>query len=314
MMNTPEIPQKNSWYRLSRQELVLVVVTMFWGGTFLVVQTAMKYSGPLFFVGFRFGMAGLFALIVFRKHLAKITRYELMAGMCIGLVLCLGYSLQTAGLKTIESSKSAFITALYVPMVPVLQWFIIRHRPRLMSWVGIALAFIGLILLTAPPGSTGKGLAEMLTFGEGEWLTLAGAVGMALEIILISKFAGKVNASCVTTVQLLSASAFSFIGMPIMGEGIPDFNWLIVIFAVGMGMLSVNIQFAMNWAQRTVSATRATIIYAGEPIWAGIVGRIAGERLPGIALVGAALIFIGIIVSELRPSRFRRKKENKEEG
>ena len=312
MNNNTENSQGKRWYMLSKQELVLVVVTMFWGATFLVVQTAVKYSGPLFFVGFRFGMAGLFAIIVFRKQLAKLTRYELMAGLSIGLVLCLAYSLQTAGLQTIESSKSAFITALYVPMVPVLQWVILRQSPPLMRWLGIVLAFIGLILITAPKDFMGAGLAQMFSFGEGEWLTLGGALGMAMEIILISKFAGKVKAGAITAVQLLSASIFSFIAMPVMGEGIPDFNWLVVIFAVGMGVLSVNIQFAMNWAQRTVSATRATIIYAGEPIWAGIVGRIAGERLPLLAFAGGALIILGIIVSELRPSKWAKRIKNKD--
>ena len=302
------ISRNRPWYKLSKQELVLVVVTMFWGGTFLVIQTAMHYSGPLFFVGFRFGVAGLFALIVFRRQLFKITRYELMAGMCIGLFLCLGYSLQTAGLQTIESSKSAFITALYVPIVPVLQWVILRHRPPLMRWLGIILAFVGLVFITAPKGALDAGLAGLFSFGRGEWLTFAAAWVLALEIIFISKFAGKVNTGCVTAVQLLSGSVFCFMGMPVMGEGIPEFNWWIVVFAVGMGLLSVSIQFAMNWAQRTVSATRATIIYAGEPIWAGVVGRIAGERLPALAFVGAALILMGIVVSELRPSSWQRKK------
>ena len=62
----------------------------------------------------------------------------------------------------------------------------------------------------------------------------------------------------------------------------------------------------MNWAQRSVSPTRATLIYAGEPVWAGVVGRIAGERLPGLALLGGALIVLGVVVSEL-DLRWRRR-------
>ncbi|MFK3669247.1 EamA family transporter [Leifsonia aquatica] len=61
----------------------------------------------------------------------------------------------------------------------------------------------------------------------------------------------------------------------------------------------------MNWAQRSVSPTRATIIYAGEPVWAGVIGRIAGDRLPPIAIAGAGLIVAGVIVSELRPAKRR---------
>ena len=69
------------------------------------------------------------------------------------------------------------------------------------------------------------------------------------------------------------------------------------------GLASAIIQVTMNWAQRSVSPTRATVIYAGEPVWAGLVGRIAGERLPGVALLGCALIVLGVLVSEMRIRR-----------
>ena len=75
-----------------------------------------------------------------------------------------------------------------------------------------------------------------------------------------------------------------------------------------MGVASAAIQMAMNWAQRSVSPTRATLIYAGEPVWAGVVGRLAGERLPGLALLGGALIVLGVLVSELN-LRWRRRGE-----
>ena len=71
--------------------------------------------------------------------------------------------------------------------------------------------------------------------------------------------------------------------------------------ALGLGAASAVIQLAMNWAQKSVSPTRATLIYAGEPVWAGIVGRIAGERLPGLALLGGALIVLAVIISEWKP-------------
>src|SRR5690606_8605477 len=79
-----------------------------------------------------------------------------------------------------------------------------------------------------------------------------------------------------------------------------DFSWFLLCSALGLGAASAAIQVAMNWAQKSVSPTRATLIYAGEPVWAGIVGRIAGERLPAIALVGAGLIVAAVIVSELK--------------
>ena len=73
---------------------------------------------------------------------------------------------------------------------------------------------------------------------------------------------------------------------------------------IGHGTFSyLLIQLTMNWAQKSVSPTRATIIYASEPVWGGVVGRTAGDRLLGLALLGAALIVAGVVVSERRPRR-----------
>ena len=84
------------------------------------------------------------------------------------------------------------------------------------------------------------------------------------------------------------------------GEALPDFSWVLLFSAVGLGLTSAVIQLAMNWAQKSVSPTRATLIYAGEPVWAGIIGRIAGERFPPIAMLGAVLIVAAVIVSEIK--------------
>jgi drug/metabolite transporter (DMT)-like permease len=87
------------------------------------------------------------------------------------------------------------------------------------------------------------------------------------------------------------------------GETVPPLSPLVVGSACGLGAMTALIQFVMNWAQRSVSPTRATLIYAGEPVWAGIIGRMAGERLPATALLGAALIVAAVIVSELNLTR-----------
>ncbi|WP_213975927.1 DMT family transporter, partial [Serratia marcescens] len=142
-----------------------------------------------------------------------------------------------------------------------------------------------------------------MTLSLGEILTLAGTLGMAAEIILIGAFAGKVNIRRVTIVQLATASLASFLMMAPTGESPPPYSDYLLYSAIGLGLASALIQLTMNWAQRSVSPTRATVIYAGEPVWAGIVGRLAGERLPGVALLGGALIVIGVVVSELRVRR-----------
>ncbi len=169
------------------------------------------------------------------------------------------------------------------------------------DWRG--LAFLGLIFLAGPEGTS-------LALGSGEIITLIGAVAIAAEIILISAWAGKVDIKRVTVVQLATASLVSFAAMVPAGESVPTFSPGLVIIALGLGIFSAIIQVTMNWAQRSVSPTRATVIYTGEPVWAGIFGRIAGERLPVLALVGAALIVLGVLVSELK----RKKAAVKPQG
>ncbi|MDU4841766.1 MAG: DMT family transporter [Leclercia adecarboxylata] len=286
-------------FSIKPQEAILILITMFWGGTFLAVQYAVTLSDPFFFVGLRFATAAIAVAIISLKTLPGLTMTELKAGLAIGVSIAMGYSLQTWGLQSIPSSKSAFITAMYVPLVPLLQWLCLRRMPGVMSCIGIVLAFIGLILLAGPGDN-------LLALGKGEIITLVGAVAIAAEIILISAWAGKVDVKRVTVVQLATASLVAFLLMIPAGESVPPISSGLVIVALGLGIFSAIIQVTMNWAQRSVSPTRATVIYTGEPVWAGIFGRLAGERLPLLALVGAAFIIAGVLVSELK---LKRKKK-----
>ncbi len=167
-----------------------------------------------------------------------------------------------------------------------------------MAWLGILLAFGGLLLVAGPQDGR-------ISLNQGEIATLISTLAIAAEIILISRYAGEVDVRRVTLIQLAVASLGAFCLMLPNGESIPDMSPNLLLSALGLGAASALIQVTMNWAQRSVSPTRATVIYAGEPVWAGVVGRIAGERLPAAALLGGALIVCGVIVSELR---FKRKK------
>lgn len=287
-----------------KPEWALMLVTVFWGATFLIVQLAVTVSDPFFFVGIRFACATFAIAACGPRVLRGLTRHEIWAGILIGICIFLGYSSQTVGLQTIASSKSAFITALYVPLVPLLQWIFLKRRPSVMNWMGVLLAFIGLAMLAGPDG-TGGGI------GVGEMITAFGALAMAVEIILISRFAvGKINLFRVTVVQLAVTAVISFAVSASVGESVPEFSWLLFGCTALLGAASAIIQVTMNWAQKHVSATRATLIYAGEPVWGGIIGRIYGERLPALALFGAVLIVLAVIVSEVRlklPNRSKSK-------
>lgn len=280
-----------------RQELALVAITMFWGGTFPIIHYALTLCGPFFFVGCRFILAALLLGFCFRKALREAAPHDVFAGCIIGVVAFLGYFLQTYGLQTISSSRSAFLTALYVPLVPIMQWLFLRRPPTFMNWIGVLCAFAGLLLMAGPGNAGGS-------FGRGEAATLCGAVVFAGEIIAIGFFAGRVQLQCVTFVQLLTAGVLSLLLMLVTGEPAPaDHLDLALALAAGLGLATAVIQLTMNWAQRSVSPTRATLIYASEPVWGGFFGRLTGDRLPLPALIGAACIVTGVLVSE-----WKRKK------
>ncbi|MBO9625916.1 MAG: DMT family transporter [Microbacterium sp.] len=284
--------------RFRPQEAALIAITAIWGSTFLLVHWAMEHSGPWFFVGIRFLVAGLISVAIFWRSLHGIRWRDIGAGVAIGVMIYLGYGLQTVGLQTIDSSTSAFITAMYVPLVPLAQWAVFRKRPPAMAFVGAGLAFVGLVLIAGPDAFT-------LSLGPGEIATMLSTLPIAGEIILISLFATKVDLGRITVVQLLTAGVLGILTMPVAGETVPAFSWVWVGAAVGLGAASCLIQLTMNWAQKSVSPTRATIIYAAEPVWAGVVGRIAGERLPVTALIGGGLVVLGILASELKLVRRR---------
>lgn len=286
--------------RLSHQEATLIFITMLWGATFIIVHYAMQTASPFYFVGIRFAVAAALLSLIFWRKLLATTAVELVAGGSIGFCIAIGYSFQTWGMQTISASQSAFMTAMYVPLVPLLQWAWLKRRPGLMTWCGISLAFIGLLLLS----TAGKKAA--LAFDRGEIVTLFSTLAIAGEIILISYFAGRVDTRRVTVIQLAVASLCCFLFMLPAGESSSPLTLAVILSAIGLGAMSAAIQLTMNWAQRTVSPTRATVIYTGEPVWAAVMGRIAGERLPGLALLGGALIVLGVLVSELRFTLRRR--------
>ena len=290
--------------RASRMpQIALVLITVIWGASFITVQYGLQFSTPILFVALRFAAASIAVSLISWKVLKGISLKEVWAGLCIGITVAIGYGTQTIGLQTISSSESAFLTALYVPLVPIVLWLFFRKKPHIMTWLGAALAFVGLIFLT------GNGFGAIhLEFGQ--IITLLGSIVIALEIILISHFGqqSSINVRRVTVLQLIFASLTCFIIAPIAGETqLPAWNGELALILVGLGIATAVIQTVMNWAQRKVDPSQAAIIYSGEPVWAALIGRIAGERLPLLAILGGAFVVLGVITSEWRP-KFLKKK------
>lgn len=286
-----------------RNTLLLVLVTMIWGSTFLVVKDTVKISGPFTFLAFSCSVGTLVLAIIFRKRLLHITRAEVFAGLLIGIFLFAGYALQTTGLQYTTVSKAGFLTGLYVPQVPLLSFLLLRQRPTFGAIIGVVCSLIGLILLSV--NSTFN-----LVFGLGEVLLLGCSVAFALQIICISRFAPRVDAINLAIIQLALTAVLSFLAMSIMGETYripPLVVWGAVLF---MGVADIAFcLLIMNWVQQYVSSNRATLIYALEPMWAALFGYVlAGETLSLFAWIGCIFILLGMIVGGIRLSSFKTRK------
>ena len=279
--------------------LALVAVTAVWGLTFVQVKDAVELY-PLFaFLAVRFAIATLVLAPPARRRLRTLTRGGWVAGAGLGLLLALGYALQTAGLERPTVSNAGFITGLYVVFTPFAAVVLFRVRIGAIVWAGVALSTAGLALLS------GVGGGDPL----GDGLVLAGSAAYSLQIALMERYAPRYDTVAFTFVEMLTAFAgFAVIAVAVgqieLPRGWTVWGALLVtgIFASALGFL------VQTWAQRRTSATRTALAFAMEPAWAALFGFwLAGDRLGPVAWVGAALIMAGILVAEPAAARTLRR-------
>ncbi len=300
-----QLPQSERWRKVKVNAL-LVFVSMIWGSTFLIVQHTIRLTGPFTFLAMRFGIGALVLVVIFHKRLAQITRAEIITGSIIGLFLFGTYALQTTGLQHTTSSKAGFISGLYVPLVAILAVPMLRQKPTLGSMLGVMLSVAGLILISINN-------SFQFTFGLGEFLVMGCAVACALHVICISKFAPRVDAMNLALVQIALTAVLSLIAIPIAREPFvlpPLPVWGSALF---MGVAATAFALAvMNRVQQFVSSTQATLIYALELVWVGLLGSLAGEQLSLFAWMGCGCILLGMITGELPLSWMMKKIKSRE--
>lgn len=268
-------------------DAVLLACTCVWGLAFLVAHTAVSVVSPLPFVALRFAVAaaGVRATGV---RLRGVRRGAVRGGFAVGAAMIAGYSLQAGALASVGPGRTAFVCALYVPLVPAIQAVLRRAWPARGVWLSTGLACLGMMLLAGDgPGGAGR----------GEALALASAVAIAAEIILVGVYAPGVDPRQLALVECLVVSGAALALTLASGGGLPAFGWVWVGCTVFLGLASTALQLGVNWAMRRVPATRATVIFATEPVWAALFGALAGERLGLPALAGGACILAGLVLS-----------------
>jgi drug/metabolite transporter (DMT)-like permease len=279
--------------------LALVAVTAVWGVTFVQVKDAVAVY-PLFaFLAVRFAIAALVLAAPAAGRMRALGREGWSAGVVLGLLLALGYALQTAGLERTTVSSAGFITGLYVVFTPLLGLLLFKTQVGRVVWLGVALAVGGLAMLS------GIGAGDPL----GDLLVLLGSAAYSLQIVLMERYAPRHDAVAFTQAEMLAAFAgFAVVAVALGQVEVPE-GWtvwgaLLVtgIFASALGFL------VQTWAQRRLSAARTALAFAMEPVWAGLFGFwLAGDRLGVVGWTGCAVIMAGIVVAEPEAGRTLRR-------
>jgi drug/metabolite transporter (DMT)-like permease len=282
----------------TRADLTLVAISFIWGATFVIVKDALADVSTLLFLALRFSFAAALLFLVFRRHLrAPLDGRSWWGGALCGTFLFLGYAFQTAGLRYTSASRSAFITGLYIVLVPLLASALARRVPRWLEMLAVSAAMGGTALLT----STAAGF----DLNTGDLMTLVCAFAFSAHIVAVAHWTHRINYEWLTVLQvgavaLWSLSTFGWLE-------VPEVRWTPRLFfaLAATGALATALSFSLyTWAQRHTTATRAALIFALEPVFAGLVAWAwAGEAWTGRSLAGAALILTAILLVELKPAR-----------
>jgi len=286
--------------------LALVLVTAVWGVTFVQVKDAVEIY-PLFaFLTVRFAIASATLAVPGLPRLRSLGRRGLGAGILLGALLASGYALQTAGLERTTPSSAGFITGLYVVLVPLVAFALFHEQIGRGVWVGAGLALVGLALLSGVDAGS----------AVGDLLVLGCALAFGFQIPFTGRFAPQYDPLALTLVQMLVALVgFAAIALALGQVELPHGRTVWAALLVTGVFASALAYLIQTWAQRSISAARTALIYAMEPVFAGLFGYLlAGDRLGALGWAGCALILAGIIVSEPAAAEAIRRSTRRSPG
>jgi drug/metabolite transporter (DMT)-like permease len=271
---------------------VIFAVACAWGATFALVKDILRTIAPEPFIALRFTLAGL-VLLALAAYRRDLTRALVPPAILLGTLVFIGYWMQTRGMLFISSSRSAFLTGLYVVLVPFADRLLRKTRVSAQAWIASVLALIGTAVLIG-------GFDTRPTFGD--LLTLGCAVCFALHVVFTADFTTHHSSVGLAAVQVLAVGLFAV--APSLFVPRATMTPKIVIVIVATAVVTTAIAFmALMWGQARVSATEAAVIMSFEPVAASVTSILwYGEPFTRSFAIGGALILIAMLVSQL-PSR-----------
>jgi len=279
----------------TKAEAWLLLVTFIWGWSFPVMKLSFYYVPPTTFLLYRFGIAALILFMIFKDEINSNIN-AIMPGIIIGVSLSVGQELQAVGLLFTSSSHSGFITSLYIVFSPIIAYFMIKEEIKITNIISLIIATIGLYLLS------GIGL-EILSMNFGDFLTVFSALAFAFQIVLIQKYTAEgYDYKALTFWQVLISFLSYMLFAYYLGGYKAGYNVIVWIGILYTSIISTVLALIILLKyQKYTTVQRASVIYAGEPIFAYLASLIAlREILPLTGYIGALLIIISILVTQLK--------------
>lgn len=285
--------------RSIKAHLLLVLVTLIWGSTFVLVKAALRDASPLALNTARMLLAAILLTAYYRKNLSGLTRPAALMGCAVGVFLFLGYALQTTGLALTTPSKSAFLTGVSTVLVPIVLITFWRTRIHLWRAVGIFLALTGLFLMTVPAGR--QNLADFANVNTGDLLTIGCAIAFAFQIVFLGRATQRFPFEQMAVLQIGVAAVLMLVTTPLLEHPRLALNQTVIAAILITGVLGTALAFTVQaWAQQFTPATHAALIFTLEPVFAWLTSFVyLRERLGIRSGAGALLILAGVLISEL---------------
>ena len=274
--------------------LALLAMTACWGSTFFLIKDLLDRMPVLDFLAVRFAIASVALWALAPRALRRLSRDSLRHAVVLGGLYGVAQILQTAGLAHTPASVSGFITGMYVVCTPLFAAVLLRSRITPVTWFAVALAMVGLGVLTLSGFSV----------GYGEAITFASALLYALHIVGLGAWSDVRQVMGMTIVQLMVITAVCFVATVPDGITLPSTpqDWASVVYmAVFAGAFALAGQ---TWAQAHLPPTRAAIIMTMEPVFAASFAVLLGGESAGVRmLVGGLLVLTAMLLVELAPRR-----------
>jgi drug/metabolite transporter (DMT)-like permease len=291
----------------------LAAIALIWAGGFPAAKYCLQAGlsvGALLSIRFAIGSLGLGLMLALLR--VPIRRRDVLDGLWLGLVLATLFWLQTDGLRFTTTSKSGFITGLYVIFTPMVA-LLVGDRLRPFHTLGALVALAGLALLVREPGTAWGG------WNRGDSETFLAAVLCGFHIVMTAHFSRRSSAWVLAFVQVAVTGAVSLaitlalpapFGFQAVGHALAlGGTWVALGF---MGLLATTLAFyVQSTMQARLGATECAVIFSSEPVWCALLavsGWIPGirEHLSPVQLLGGGLILAATLVAEVGPRLLRR--------